>query len=69
MSRISLQVDLYMIRKDQVFVANVMVIDLTWETMALNVINPPVGATMEPNTIAKIHKYKVSQPHFGQVWG
>jgi hypothetical protein len=39
MSTISLQVDLYMIWKDQVFVVDVMVINLTCKTMALNVIS------------------------------
>jgi len=36
----------------------VVVINPTWETMALSVINRPVGATMELSTIAKIHKYR-----------
>jgi hypothetical protein len=58
MSRISLQIDLYMTREDQVFVANVMVTDLTWETMATSVINQPIGAIVELSAIAKIHKYK-----------
>jgi len=53
-----LQVDFYMTRKDYVFVVNRMVIDLTRETLALSVINPPIGATMEPSAIAKIHKYR-----------
>jgi len=33
-----------MTRKDQVFVINVVVIDLTWEIMALNVITILAGA-------------------------
>jgi hypothetical protein len=58
MSRALLQVDLYMTRKDQVFVANVIVIDSTQETLASSVISPPVGAIVEFSTIAKIHKYR-----------
>jgi len=53
-----LQVDFYMTRKGHVFVVNVMVIDLTQETLASSVISPPVGATVEPSAIAKIHKYR-----------
>jgi len=58
MSRALLQVDLYMTRKDQVFVVNVMVIDSTQETLASSVISPPIGAIVEPSAIVKIHKYK-----------
>jgi len=36
---VSLQVDFYMIQEDQVFVVDVVVIDLTQETMASNVIS------------------------------
>jgi hypothetical protein len=43
-SRISLQADLYMIREDQICVANVVVIDLTQKTAATNVISRPIGA-------------------------
>jgi len=39
MSRISLQANLYMIFEDKVFVADVVVIDPTWEMMVMNVIN------------------------------
>jgi len=38
-SRVSLQTDLYMTRKDQVFVANVVVIDPTQNTMVSNLIS------------------------------
>jgi hypothetical protein len=38
MLKISLRTDLYMTQKDQVFVGDVVVTDLTWETMVLNVI-------------------------------
>ncbi len=58
MSRALLQVDLYMTRKDQVFVANVIVIDSAQETLASSVISPPVGAIVELSAIAKIHKYR-----------
>jgi hypothetical protein len=47
-----------MTRKDHIVVANVMVIDLRQETMALSVINQLVGAVAELDTIAKIYKYK-----------
>jgi hypothetical protein len=46
-----------MTQEDQVFVADVMVIDLMWETMVLNVISQPTDAAMELSTIAKIHKF------------
>jgi hypothetical protein len=55
---VSLQIDLYMTREDQVFVANVVVTDLTEETMASSVITRPVGVAMKLNVIAKIRKYK-----------
>jgi hypothetical protein len=47
-----------MIHENHVFVTNVVVIDSTWETMAMNVINRLANATVEFSTIAKIHKYK-----------
>jgi hypothetical protein len=47
-----------MIREDQVFIANVVVIDPMQEMMASNVINRPIGAAMELNVITKIHKYR-----------
>jgi len=47
-----------MIRKKKIFIANVMVINLMREIMALNVIIPPIGATAKLNTIAKIRKYR-----------
>ncbi len=56
MSRVSLQV--YMIQKDKVFIADVVVIDPMQETMASSAITRPIGATMELNVIIKIHKYK-----------
>jgi hypothetical protein len=57
-SRVSLWADLYMTRKDQVFVVDVVVINPMWETMALSVISWPVGAIAELNAITKICKYK-----------
>jgi hypothetical protein len=41
-----------------VFIADVVVTSLTQETMASNVISQLASATMEPNAIVKIHKYK-----------
>jgi hypothetical protein len=38
-SRVSLQADLYMTLKEQIFVVNVVVINPTLETMALSVIS------------------------------
>jgi hypothetical protein len=58
MLRISFRANLYMIREDQIFVANVLVTNLMWETVASNIINWPVGAIAELNTISKMHKYK-----------
>jgi hypothetical protein len=39
MSKISLRVDLYMIRENHVFVIDVVVIDPTWEMVATSVIS------------------------------
>jgi hypothetical protein len=58
MSGISLRIYLYMIREYQAFVANVMVNNLTWETMIINVINQLVGAIVKLNAIVKIRKYR-----------
>jgi hypothetical protein len=58
MSGALLQVDHYMTQKDQVFVANVIVIDSTRETLASSVISPPIGAIVKLSAIAKIHKYR-----------
>jgi hypothetical protein len=44
--------------EDQVFFANVVVIDLTWEMMSSSVISWLTNAITKLNTIAKIHKYK-----------
>ncbi len=47
-----------MIKKDHVFVIDVVVTNLTWEMMASNVINRPIGATTKFNTIVKVRKYR-----------
>jgi hypothetical protein len=47
-----------MIHENHVFVINVAVIDLTWETVATNVINQLTSAIVKLSTITKIHKYK-----------
>ncbi len=55
---ILLRVDLYMTREYHAFVANVMVINLTWETMATNVISQLPSAIAKFNSIIKIYKYR-----------
>ncbi len=55
--RVSLQANFYMTWKDQVFVANVVVIDPMQEIVVSSVISQPTGVTMELNAIAKIYKY------------
>jgi hypothetical protein len=57
-SGISLRTDFYMTQKDQVFIADVVVTNLKWETMALNVISQLEGAMVKLNAIAKIRKYR-----------
>jgi hypothetical protein len=72
-----------MIRKNHVFIANVMIIDLVWKIMISNVINQPIGAAMKLSAIAKIHKYerlhegraplysnshKMCMVHFDMIW-
>jgi hypothetical protein len=47
-----------MTQEDQVFVANVVVIDLMLEMVVSSVITWPASAIVELNTITKIHKYK-----------
>ncbi len=58
MSRVSLQANFYMIREDQILVANMVVINSTHETMAMNVINQSTSAATKLNTIVKIYNYK-----------
>jgi len=58
MSRISLQANLCMTRKDQVSVANVVFTNPTWKTLATSVISRPTDVAMKLNTIANIHKYR-----------
>jgi hypothetical protein len=47
-----------MTQKDQVFIADVVVIHPTQETVALNVINQLTNVIEKLSTIVKIHKYK-----------
>jgi hypothetical protein len=47
-----------MTRKDQIFVANMVVIDPTWETMASSVISQLANAITKLNAITKIYKYR-----------
>jgi hypothetical protein len=47
-----------MIGEDQVFVTNMVVIDPTWEIVALGVISQPIGVVVKFNAIVKIYKYK-----------
>ncbi len=58
MSKVSLRTDLYMTRKDQIFIANVMSNNPTQKTMGTSVINRPVGATAKFSTIVNICKYR-----------
>jgi hypothetical protein len=57
-SEISLQYDLYMTQKDQVFVVDVVAIDPTQDTMASSLISQPTCAIVKLSTIFKIRKYK-----------
>jgi hypothetical protein len=54
----SLRTNLWMTRKGQVFVTDVVVIDPMWEIVVFNVINWLASVATELNTIAKICKYK-----------
>jgi hypothetical protein len=47
-----------MTQKDQVFITDVVVIDLTQETMVSNVIDRPIGVAAELNVIVKIYNYR-----------
>jgi hypothetical protein len=47
-----------MTREDQVFIANVVVIDPTQGTMVLNVISWLIGVAAKFSIIVKIHKYR-----------
>jgi hypothetical protein len=57
MLEVSLETNLFIIHKDQVFIADVVVTNLMWEMVASNVISRPIGATMKLNAIVNIHKY------------
>jgi hypothetical protein len=47
-----------MIHEDRIFVAGVVVIELTWEMMVANVINWLISVIVELSTITKIYKYR-----------
>jgi hypothetical protein len=47
-----------MTQEDQVFVADVMVANPTWETTTLNVINQSISVAAKLNTIINIRKYR-----------
>jgi hypothetical protein len=47
-----------MTKKDQVCVVDVMVIDLTWDIMALSVNTKLLGVVAELSAIAKVYKYR-----------
>jgi len=47
-----------MIWENQIFIVDVMITNLTWETMASSVISRPTCATIEFKVITKIHKYR-----------
>jgi hypothetical protein len=57
MSRVSSWIDLYITQKDQIFIADEVIINSTQEMMSLNVINWLAGVAVEFNAIAKIRKY------------
>jgi hypothetical protein len=58
MSRVSLWIDLYMTREDQVFIVDVVVINLTWEMVALSVIGRLKSVIAKLSAIVNICKYK-----------
>jgi hypothetical protein len=56
--RISLWTDFYMTQEDHVFIVDVVVTNLTWETVTSSVINRPKGAMAKLSAITKIRKYR-----------
>ncbi len=58
MLKVSLQTNLYMTQNDQVFIANVVVIDPIGEMMVSSVISRPISVVAEPSAIVKIRKYR-----------
>jgi len=56
--RASLGVDLYMTCENYIFVADVIVTNVTWKIVVTNVINRLASAIAKLNTIVKIYKYK-----------
>jgi hypothetical protein len=57
---VSLQIDFYMIHEDQIFLVDVVVIDLTWEMVTTIIISWPTSVVTKLNAIVKIHKYRIS---------
>jgi hypothetical protein len=55
---VSLRTNLYMTQEDQVFVVDVVAINLTREMVASNVISSLACAIVKLSTIVKIHRYK-----------
>jgi len=55
---VSVWINHYITREDQVFIADVVVIDPTRKTVASSVISWLASAIIKFNIIAKIHKYK-----------
>jgi hypothetical protein len=54
-----------MTREDQIFVADVVVTDLTRDTIISSVISRPIGAIAKFNAIIKIHKYgRLQKGHY-----
>jgi hypothetical protein len=47
-----------MTQEDQIFITNVVVIDLTRETMVSNVIIQPTSVATKLSAIVKIYKYR-----------
>ncbi len=47
-----------MTQEDQIFIADVVVTNLTWETMASSVIIQPTSVVAKLSAIFKIHKYR-----------
>jgi hypothetical protein len=47
-----------MTQKEQAFIVDVVVINPTWETVILSVINQPTSVAMKLNVITNIQKYR-----------
>jgi len=69
MLRVSLRTNLFMTQEDQIFVVDAMVIDVTHEIVASNVISQPTCAATKFNTIVKIRKYRgLYEEHYLFQW-